>query len=378
MRKKMTASFLLWLFFLLLIAVMAFWTNSVYGWGVIGAWIALPILTWVINVNIRKKLKVKILVKPTASKGEESPLSLILENTGVLAVGKAFCQLEFHNSLTGERRIHTVEISVRPKGSSEGILQMTSAHCGYIRIKLVKTVLTDCFGFLPVKCHVTANRKIDILPEMFQTQVSLQMNYAMAEDALSWSEIRKGDDFTELFALRDYVEGDSMKQIHWKLSSKRNMLIVKEASQPTTKSLLLFWDKNAMESTPEEMDTMAEVVASISQAIMENGIQFTLGWTEEQSCMYEEVESEEQLIQVLPRMLKEGAEPGENTFLVESLQKKGNYGKIIYFAKTMPEYIEVIRSENMSFVLCDCEAAAEGVCTFSPDTYVQDMEIVEL
>ena len=61
-----------------------------------------------------------------------------------------------------------------------------------------------------------------------------------------------------------------------------------------------------MEATAEEMDAMAEVVASVSQAIMEMGTLFTLGWTEEQICMYEEIESEEQLIQVLDILETQG------------------------------------------------------------------------
>lgn len=378
MRKKMTAAFLLWLFFLLLIAFLSFWADSSYGLPVLAAWLLLPILSWSMNFYVRKNLEVKIVVEPTASKQEEKQITLVLKNAGLAAVGKALCQLEFHNTLTGEKQIHMLEIPVPTKGDSEGALRMASAHCGYIRIKLVKMVLTDCFGFLPLRCYAMAHRKIDILPDIFQTQVLLQFHNAAAEDAFSWSQEQKGDDYTEIYALRDYAEGDSMKQIHWKLSSKRNTLITKEASLPTTKSLLLFWDKNAGEAAPEEMDAMAEVVASVSQAVMTMGTLFTLGWTEEQGCMYEAIENENDLIQKLPRMLKEGARPEESTFVVESLQKKGSYGKIIYFAKTIPEHIEEIRSENIVFVLCDREARAEAACCFSPENYMQDMEVVEL
>ena len=71
---------------------------------------------------------------------------------------------------------------------------------------------------------------------------------------------KKGSDYSETFQLREYVPGDSIKQIHWKLSEKLDKLVVREASLPVQKSTLVFWDKYAENGfSPEEADAMAEV-----------------------------------------------------------------------------------------------------------------------
>ena len=374
----MIISFLWWILILFLIAGVTIFTESNYGLAGGVLWIVLPALTWGINFYVRKYLTLKIDVTPTASKLEEKQVTLILHNASTLAVGKAICQLEFHNTLTGEKKLQILEIPIRAKGSSKGQLQMMSAHCGYIRMEVKTTVLTDCFGFLPVKCNLKANRKVDILPDIFQTQVSLQVSNVASVEEENWSQEWNGEDYAEVFALRDYVEGDSLKQIHWKLSSKKNVLLVKEGSLPITKSILVFWDKNVMEANPKEMDTMAEVVASISQSVMEMGIPFTLGWTEETGCVLEEIQSEDALIQALPRMLKVGYKTTESTFWEENGQEKNRYGKILYFAKGIPEYIEEIKDINITFFLCTREVMQEGIWTFTPETYMQDMAVLEL
>jgi uncharacterized protein (DUF58 family) len=378
MKKRMITSFLWWLWMLLLLAGVTIFTDSSYGFAGCILWITLPVLTWGINFYVRNYLTLKIDVTPTASKSEEKQVTLILHNTSTLAVGKAICQMEFHNTLTGEKQLQILEMPIRAKGSSKGQLQMMSAHCGYIQMEVKMSVLTDCFGFLPVKCKLKANRKVDILPDIFQTQISLQIPSVTSSEEENWSQEWKGEDYAEVFALRDYAEGDSLKQIHWKLSSKKNALIVKEGSFPITKSVLVFWDKNALEAKPEEMDAMAEVVASISQSVMETGIPFTLGWTENTSCVLEEIQSEDVLIQVLPRMLKSGSRSEERDFWKENLQEKNRYGKILYFAKGIPEYIEEIKDTDITFLLCTREKMQEGIWTFTPETYMQDMAALEL
>ncbi|MFR7744089.1 MAG: DUF58 domain-containing protein [Acutalibacteraceae bacterium] len=51
-----------------------------------------------------------------------------------------------------------------------------------------------------------------------------------------------------MFQIRDYVPGDSQRQIHWKLSHKYDKLIVKDPSLPITRSAAVFWERT--EETP--------------------------------------------------------------------------------------------------------------------------------
>ncbi|MFR6376131.1 MAG: DUF58 domain-containing protein [Oscillospiraceae bacterium] len=51
-----------------------------------------------------------------------------------------------------------------------------------------------------------------------------------------------------MFQIRDYVPGDSQRQIHWKLSHKYGKLIVKDPSLPITRSAAVFWERTEEQS----------------------------------------------------------------------------------------------------------------------------------
>ena len=50
---------------------------------------------------------------------------------------------------------------------------------------------------------------------------------------------QKGDDYSEIFEIRTYREGDELKHIHWNMSSKFQEFFVKVGSQPVHENLTL-------------------------------------------------------------------------------------------------------------------------------------------
>lgn len=381
MRKKMLISFVRWLFLCILMGGVAIFTDSVYAMTAMLFLIVLPVLSWWINLIIRKNLTIQIKISPTASKNQGIRGVVRVENSSLFSTGRIYLIILGLNVLTGEKEEGLIEVSVPSGGVAEGAFELSSAHCGYVKTTIDKAVLTDWFGFLPLPCKVEAGGKTSVLPDTFLPQVSINMTYAKADEAESWSPIQKGQDYTEVFSLRDYVEGDSLKQIHWKLSSKRNQLIVKEPSLPTTKSLLLFWDKNAADADAREMDVLAETASSIAQAISEQGITYCLGWTEGRTCEFENIENGDDLLQVIPRMIKTGrddeAESGAR--LCTQIAKTKDFGKVVYFAKDMPEDFEQIGSGDMTMILCGGVGDGQWpVHTCHPDTYLMDLQTVEL
>ena len=61
-------------------------------------------------------------------------------------------------------------------------------------------------------------------------RVELDKNMTGASQEEGMIQNRKGNDPSEIFDIREYVPGDDIRSIHWKLSSKTDTLILKEAS----------------------------------------------------------------------------------------------------------------------------------------------------
>ena len=56
-------------------------------------------------------------------------------------------------------------------------------------------------------------RKVNLQVELSQMTIGAPKSEGMMQN-------RKGNDLSEIFDIREYVPGDDIRSIHWKLSSK--------------------------------------------------------------------------------------------------------------------------------------------------------------
>ena len=70
--------------------------------------------------------------------------------------------------------------------------------------------------------------RVTVLPGLFDVEgYSLEVSNIEDDDS-SNSVIKKGDDRSEIYGIREYADGDTVRNIHWKLTSSQNRLMVKE------------------------------------------------------------------------------------------------------------------------------------------------------
>lgn len=382
MIKKIAGSLAAWLLMLAVLAALVFWCDSIIALLCAVFWCLLPFVTFLLNLLARKQVTAAVSVPITAAKREACTGYVTLHNSSLIPVAKVYCRVIIENRLTLEKTEKILTLSAAPGGGTTRAFTFGAGCCGYLQVRTAGVYLMDWLGFLPLPCRASAEAGMGVLPDTFSPQVFLRMSMVMREDADAWSQIRKGSDQTEIFALRDYVAGDSLKQIHWKLSSKRGTLIVREGSLPIEKSLLIFWDKNTRQATPEEMDAMAECAASVSQEIMNQGYSFTLGWTEGRQLLFENIDTDEQLLQTIPRMLKCGPdlEGGSGAYLNAQLGDPKPYGKVIYLAGTVPEDFLAFPCTDMTMLLCNtpAEQADWPAVSFRAENYQEDLALLEV
>lgn len=375
MTKKVMEPFILWLFFIICFGTMTFFTGNPMIAGIMIVWVLIPLLTFGCNIFLRKKLEASVKIQPTASKSEMIVGSVRIKNNGWFPALKMYCVIQIKNRLTRECKNLWIATEISPKSETRREFFVCSEHCGQLDISIEKLYLLDWIGFLPVKNDGKANAHTTVLPNTFASEVHLEMTANQKDDAQSWSESKKGNDPSEIFALRDYVMGDSLKQIHWKLSAKRNQMIVREASMPIEKSLLIFWDKNLGVCTPEETDAIAECAASVGQNIISQGISFVLGWTDGETDAYEVIDQEEQLLQNIPRMLKNGAAKNEGSKTTENLLP---YSKVLLFAADIPEKNKFLCEDITLFLCGNRDGIMENTVFFGKETYQEDLGYVEI
>lgn len=111
-------------------------------------------------------------------------------------------------------------------------------HCGSIRISLRKTYMYDYLGLIPLPIGKKEEKTLLVIPlPLPVTQLPDHRNY------ISSIQIPKpGGGFSENYELRDYVPGDDLRQVHWKLTAKTGKIILREPTIPVRKKLVISMD----------------------------------------------------------------------------------------------------------------------------------------
>ena len=197
--------------------------------------------------------------------------------------------------------------------------------------------LYDCFGLLGVKAKTDAHTASVVQPDTFPQSLILTPSSARVEEAEDYSTERPGSDLSEIFQIRDYVPGDSPRQVHWKLSQKYGKLIVKDASLPITRSAALFWERTEEHPTAARTDAEAEIVVSLCRNLLAQSVQFTLCWNENGQLVRHLVRDLDELIALLPRLLTARPETGlSGAQLLLQTVPAGAYSHLIYISGELP------------------------------------------
>ena len=365
MRKEIVGGAARFALLFLLLTVLLVLTGSAWILAGIGLMFLLPLTSWGANAYVRKHLLGEIILPTTTAKNAAVNCTVRIHNDALLPVARYFCTVEIVNDLTCETETVTLAGGVGAKQSSTHSFLLQSRYCGRLYVALKSVTLMDYFGFLPRKANIKAAARITVLPDLFPMDADMTARPSYASDGAA---DRRGEDRSEVFQLREYQPGDDVRQIHWKLSAKLEELVLKEASLPESRSLLVFWDKRA-KGTPAQMDALAEVVASVSSGLLESGVLFALSWTERDELQMQDIVDETILLQTIPALVKNTGSPDCRIPNMES------YSRVLYFGAQPEESLS--GDDRVHFVLCT-EAEYPEATVFTPRNYQEKLQRLEV
>lgn len=365
MRKTILGSALCYLILLLALAALLLTSGSFWALAGLCLLLLLPLASWAVNFYVRRHLQADILTPATAAKRTAVSCRVRIRNGAFLPAMRYGCQVSIRNDLTEEDQTVTLTGSIGAKGESSQTILLQSSFCGRVYVQISRFTLLDYLGLLPMKALVKADARLTILPDLYPMEADMTARPAYADDGAS---NRRGEDRSEVYQLREYRPGDNIRQIHWKLSSKLDELILKEASQPESRSLLVFWDKRTG-GNPQQMDALAEVVSSAGMALLQSGVPYTLCWTDRDDLQVQDISEENQLLQAIPALVKTRGSAECR------LPKTDGYSRILCFG-TAPEE-QLLTDGRVHFILCT-EEQYPGATTFAPQNYSEAMQRLEV
>lgn len=115
---------------------------------------------------------------------------------------------------------------------------LPTEHCGALICSVQKAKICDYLGLFSIPLRLPDDKTVFVRPKPVPIRDLPQLEQHIAR---SWQP-KRGGGFAENHELRLYRPGDSVQQIHWKLSAKAGKLILREPMEPERSRVLLRLD----------------------------------------------------------------------------------------------------------------------------------------
>ncbi len=194
----------------------------------------------------------------------------------------AVVTFNYIHTIAGQTDMLDVHVPVMGRNAQVVRLPFSTPCCGKITVTGSDVLIYDPLSLFSMKVRCRDRVSVTILPETDCLQTVPPLPHpAAAEQSERFSEVRAGDDPSEVFSVEPYQQGDAVSRVHWKLTAKTDAMMIKHFSLPLDDDILLFADYRRFGS--EFKDTMLlhhviSVVASLSCLLTEQGCDHRLLW----------------------------------------------------------------------------------------------------
>lgn len=277
--------------------------------------VSFPFLLLVFFLLMKNKISIQVHVADeTVSKREEDgiPIIIDIENRSriPLTCGRLF--VSFQNRYINKKQKEVLQIAAVGKNKTQMIYYLNVDHIGIVDIHVSKVKFYDFFGLWSKKASIEHKIKVTVLPDAVPIDIDADIfQLDEEEESEKYREDIPGTDRGEVFDIKEYADGDQLKNIHWKLSGKKGTLMVKEYSMPLSKKPLIFLNlqkiKNEQGSMDfESLDALLETVMSFSVSLAYEHVVHFLAWADmdEEVTTKHLIEEEEQIIESVQSILE--------------------------------------------------------------------------
>ena len=375
MRKK-----LFWVAAIMLAAVLYLFENNAGTLTAAVGVLVVPVFGLIPLAG--KGIDVEIAVDPAQEKGKSAKGQITVTNLCWLPKPRLGLTLRCRNLRTGETAESKLEISLLPKQKQTVEFSFDCPHCGKMELEVAKVSTADLFGLFSRKLPARSKAEFTVLPQLFEPSISLEHSDMAMPDSDTYSPYKPGSDPGETFAIREYVPGDAIRQIHWKLSEKTDKLMVREFGLPVVNEVALLLE-TAGSTTGSETDAVTEVFASISSALAAADIHHHVFWRDEKTdeLVDFDVTDGDAFSGMLSQLLELPPKEGNIAHRFSQMHPHCPYTHVILVGGQIPQGMRDLYNGNrVSVLIPRNDTVAEGlqpdgtyVLTFDPGHYALDL-----
>lgn len=168
-------------------------------------------------------------------------------------------------------------------------------HCGSLCVELTKAWKYDFLGLFRWKLCKNSQKTVLIYP----TEIPVEEIPSLKKILVPrWKP--KGSGFSENYDLRPYRPGDSLKQIHWKLSAKTGNIIFREAIVPVRTMPVL---TVILRGSEREVDEKLGKFIYLSKHLLSHELPHELHCLSGEGLQLYQISTQNELLHALTQML---------------------------------------------------------------------------
>ena len=189
------------------------------SWYCLIALLILPVISIIICIVAANTMVYDFKMPGYLHIGDEAYIKM---KTSGFATFLSNCKIKM--VITDEMGDSSKYVTVKIHDNGESKVPLDTSHCGAYSFKVNKIIVYDLLGFFRLSV------KVDKAGEVLVKPVPVMPDIMPDRFGFKAKNLRKAKQpNTEIYDVKEYTPGDSIKSIHWKVSAKKDKLYVKEA-----------------------------------------------------------------------------------------------------------------------------------------------------
>lgn len=295
----------------------------------------LPLASFIIMKTSKKKIDVNIETDKTLI-GKNIPVNVCFDvkNNSIIPVENFTLSVKIYNSFFENEQTYEIIIPSTPFSDRKATIEVSSIYCGRMVIEVTKVLSYDLLGMFKFTIPFDKKHEIMVIPydvvELEELPISTTGNSDDEE-----LQFVKGDDVSQISQIRNYIPGDKLQNIHWKLSAKEEEIQVKEFSLPYSDDIIFLMELYVNKEIPEDFDEMLEKMYAVSRFLIKQVRKFSLVWYEIQNEEFKFIEinnNDELIAAIIELFFAKTIEQNEFSYEIYRKIYSESKGTVIYLS----------------------------------------------
>jgi len=245
----------------------------------------IPVLSIIALIVMWHSVSVSLSApEPAVTRTEVGYLDLKLTNRSIFVSYDVCVRLMTENTFYGSVGGSILSLPLHAMDAYEKQLPVRYTMNGSYSYSIDAITVRDLLGFISLKKTVDARTEVNVYPE---STGSADMNMSDMSLGMTESEetVKKGHDFSDVSDVREYIPGDKLMSIHWKLSAKKDDLMVKDRVSMSDQQMVIVV---SLAGEPEQVDEVLTTAYGVVRAFVDDQIYVRLMWWSQARFGFEE------------------------------------------------------------------------------------------